>query len=272
MKDLRHIRIAAYRLRIGVLMVVATALAGCAGASITPESAAPVASGAPAVQQARPSVIVVHNFTFAASEVHQGTAPLQRLSQAFSSQSTNQDKREIGEQAAQTISDELTKRLRALGFTVAQQPTGTPIADGALVVNGQFASIDEGNRLRRLVVGFGAGASKLDTDVEVSRVSGGERQQVLSFKTEADSGRMPGAAVTMGAGAAAQGGATVAMGAANAGVAGVKGYRGMVSRLASDTADQISGYLAQYFKQQGWITAEQASQATSVKLSNTSQH
>jgi hypothetical protein len=266
MKDLRRLHDPRC---IGTLILLAavTVLAGCAGASITPGSGSPQVSSVPVTQAARPAEIVVSDFTFAPSAVHEGTAPLQRLSRAFSSQSQNQDKSEIGSETAKAISEELTKKLQALGFTVVRQPAGTPIADNALVIDGQFTSIDEGNRLRRLVIGFGAGASKLDTDVQVARVSSGERQQVLNFKTEANSGRMPGAAVTMGAGAAAQGGATVAMGAANAGIAGVKGYRGMVSRLAEQTADQISGYLAQYFEQQGWITAAQAKEATRVKLS-----
>lgn len=271
MEDLCRLNVAARRAAIGILLIFSTALAGCAGASITPENTGSSVTSAPAVQPVRPSEIVVHDFTFAPSAVHEGTAPLQRLTQALSSQSEAQKENEIGSETAQAISDELTKKLQALGFSVVRQPTGVPVADNALVIDGQFTSIEEGNRLRRLVIGFGAGASKLDTDVQVARVSGGERQRLLAFKTEANSGRMPGAAVTMGAGAAAQGGATVAMGAANAGIAGAKGYSGMVSRLAADTANQISGYLAQYFEQQGWITAEQASKATSVKLSTKSQ-
>jgi hypothetical protein len=237
---------------------------GCAGATVTPQENFAPTSAAPA---GRPEVIVVHNFAVSASDVQQSTAPLERLSRKFSSSNSDQEKLAVGKQAAQTISDSLTKQLEDLGFTVVQQPAGTPVAGNALVIDGEFVNVDEGNRLRRLVIGFGAGASKLDTQVQVARVSDGQRQVVMDFKTEANSGRMPGAAVTMGAGAAAQGGATLAMGAANAGIAGAKGYTSMVDSLAKDTAGQISGYLAQYFQQQGWITAEQAKQVKSVKLS-----
>jgi len=50
--------------------------------------------------------------------------------------------------------------------------------------------------------------------------SDGAFRTLLAFKTHADSGEMPGAAVTMGAGAAAQGAVTAGMAAANVAVGG----------------------------------------------------
>jgi hypothetical protein len=46
----------------------------------------------------------------------------------------------------------------------------------------------EGNRLRRTVIGFGAGASTLDTSVEVDQLISDSRHLVLDFTTHADSG------------------------------------------------------------------------------------
>jgi hypothetical protein len=172
---------------------------------------------------------------------------------------------QIGHETAQDLSDALVKKLTALGFNAEQLPRGTPAPDGALVVDGKFLNVDEGNRLRRLVIGFGAGASKLDTDVNVYQVSNGAPTQLLDFTTHAESSKMPGAAVTMGAGAAAQGGATVAAGAASAGIAGVKTYRSTVGFLADSTAKQIVAYFSQYAAGQGWISQDQAQK---VKLEN----
>ena len=64
---------------------------------------------------------------------------------------------------------------------------------------------------------------------------------------------------TIGAGAAAHGGATVAMGAADVGMAGAKKtYSSTMGYLADSTAKQIVVYFSQYAANQEWITQDQA--------------
>lgn len=72
---------------------------------------------------------------------------------------------------------------------------------------------------------------------------------------------MPGAAVTGGAGAAASGGMTAGVAAANMAVSGVKGYRSQVEQMTARSADQAAAYLSQYFAQQGWIPQEKVKSA-----------
>src|SRR5262249_10576808 len=71
--------------------------------------------------------------------------------------------------------------------------------------DGQFTDINEGNKLRRLVVGLGMGQSQVDANVQVYQVVNGTKTQIMDFKTHADSGKMPGALI-MGAPGAAVGG------------------------------------------------------------------
>ena len=75
----------------------------------------------------------------------------------------------------------------------------------------------------------------------------------MDFTTHADSGKMPGAAVTGGAGAAAGGSAAVIIGA-NAVMGGAKTFSSSTSYLADKTADQIVQTLTQYYTQQGWTS------------------
>jgi len=60
--------------------------------------------------------------------------------------------------------------------------------------------VDEGNRFTRIALGLGAGESRLATEVHIFRVMHGERAEVLAFTTHADSGKMPGLILSMGAG------------------------------------------------------------------------
>jgi hypothetical protein len=238
-------------------LVLALIIAGCAPASVNPGTvAAPVSTR-------RPDQIVVYDFAVDSAEVTENQSIFQRAYRAVS-MNADQQKSElkVAHQAAKVLSDSMARKFKDLGFNVEHLPRGTPAPDGAVVVDGQFVNVDEGNRLRRLVIGFGAGASKLDTQVNISQASNGVPRQLLDFTTHAESSKMPGAAFTMGAGAAAQGGATVGMAAAGAGIAGVKTHRSTVDFLADSTAKQIVAYFSQYASAQGWITQGQAPKAS----------
>jgi hypothetical protein len=71
---------------------------------------------------------------------------------------------------------------------------------------------------------------------------------------------MPGAAVTMGA-AAAQGGATAGMAAANVTVGGVRAYRAAIEQMAAHSGEQAAAYLSEYFGRQSWISPDQVKKA-----------
>jgi hypothetical protein len=241
--------------RAFTLIAAASLFAACSSAKVSPEKAV-----APATRRAeqRPARIVVRDFQFAPADVQESHGVVSQETRKFSKETPSQRKQEIGKAAAEALSARLTNDLKGLGFeTVEQKSAGTARGD-ELLVEGKFIDVDEGARLRRVVVGFGVGASKMDTQVEIYRVAGGRRQKVIEFGTHADSGKMPGAIVLAPAGAAAAGGVTVAGAAAEGAVAGGKTYNSSVATLADKTADQISAYLAHYFAERGWISAEKA--------------
>ena len=65
-----------------------------------------------------------------------------------------------------------------------------------------------------------------------------------------------GALVTAGAGAAAQGGVTAGMAAANVGVGAVKSYRSAIGQMTARSAEQAVAYLSEFFSKQGWIAPD----------------
>ncbi len=74
---------------------------------------------------------------------------------------------DIVEQLAQA----LVSDLRRAGLDARRLPAGvTPPAQGWLV-RGVFLDVDEGNRLRRAMVGFGAGANEVDLAVAIDDLS-----------------------------------------------------------------------------------------------------
>jgi hypothetical protein len=209
----------------------------------------------------RPARVLVYNPAVSAEDVTENQSI---ISQAFNSggePAQREREQEIGQQAAGAFATELVDGINQLGLPAERAGRYAPAPPDALVVVSQFVNVDEGNRLRRLVVGFGAGASRVDTQVLVYHFVQGRPTKLLEFETHADSGHMPGAAVTMGAGAAAQGGATAGMAAANVAVGGVKAYRSAIEQMAANSGEQAAAYLSEYFGRQGWISPDQVKKA-----------
>jgi hypothetical protein len=127
------------------------------------------------------------------------------------------------------------------------------LGDNIIIVDGQFLDINEGNQLRRLVVGLGAGEATLDSQVQVYQMANGATQQIMEFNVNANSGQMPGAAFTARAGAAVGGTAAAFSLGLNLAAGGTKTLTASTTVMAQRSAKQTVAYMSQYFGTQGWI-------------------
>lgn len=203
----------------------------------------------------RPTRIVVRDFVANESQVleYQGI-----FRQQPANPNAAERRRVIADHVAESLSIELVKELQDLGFYVERRTRGTPAPDDALIIEGDFTCIDEGNSLRRFVVGLGSGAARVESRVRVYQ--GSQRQKLLEFAAIADSGKMPGAAVTAPAGAAAPALVSVGLLAGTALTGGFQN-RADVAQLARSNANQAARYLSEFFARQGWIRPDQAKKA-----------
>ena len=90
------------------------------------------------------------------------------------------------------------------------------------------------------------------------RVIHGERAEVLSFTTHADSGKMPGVLPSMGVGELVLGPINLITAIKDAALSGQTIYSSQIEYLAGKTADQVADYLSQYSADEGWIPRNQA--------------
>jgi hypothetical protein len=229
-----------------IYLSFAVALAGCAGASATTQSQSqPVTTD-------RPTQIVVYPFSVDPSDITLNQSIVQRAYRSVSAANESTTQLELAHDTAQKVCLETVTALKQKGWNATCQNRGTPIAgDNVLFVDGQFTDINEGNRLRRMVIGFGAGASTLDTSVQMYQRTNQASRQVMEFTTHADSGKMPGAALMAPVGAAAGAGAAATVGV-NAAAGGVKSVTSSTGFLADKTATQVVDRLTGYFAQNGW--------------------
>lgn len=237
--------------QILVIILSGVYVGSCARTAVRPETEI-LNFGLP-----RPQEIIVYSFAVTEAELTANQGPIKNET---SRASEGEGEREPGMQAANALAEELVRGLRELGFTVERRPRGTPIESDEVLIDGAFLDVDKGNRLERLVIGFGAGASKVDTEVHV--YYGVARRKLIDFRTHADSGKMPGAAATMGAGAVVVGGVTAGSVVASAASGAVKEYHSEIERMAAHSADQAVAYLSEFFVKQGWIRPDQVKRPT----------
>lgn len=208
---------------------------------------------------ARPDHVYVYDFTITPQAVALDQGVRARRQRGTDPAVIAADQARAAANATAALRDELIADLGAHGLP-AQRLTGAPPQAGVrLIVQGRILTLDEGNRTRRLLIGFGAGQSRLSADAALYYAGPGQAPRLLRrFTLDADSGKMPGAAGTMGLGAAA-GTAVAASAAASAGAHAADETRNTGdAALADKAASALAAQIAQYAAAQGWIAADLA--------------
>jgi hypothetical protein len=231
--------------RLYVLLAVAAF--GCAGAQVTQTSSAAPISATP------PTAVVIYPFAVDASDVSLNSGIFQVAYRNMSGEDQSAAQDQLAHQTAQNICVQVATNLTQQGIaTTCLQRGVPPTGNNVLILDGQFTDISEGNRLRRMVIGLGVGASKVDTVVQVIQKTPQGTTEILDFATSADSGYMPGAGITGPAGAAAGGTAAAVSLGVNVAAGGVKNITSSTGYLVNKTSDQIVEQLTNYYNRQGW--------------------
>jgi hypothetical protein len=203
----------------------------------------------------RPEQVLVYDFAVTPADVQLDRGLGGQVEQMAQGTPRTEQEIALGHQAARALSNELVERINAMGLT-ARRGVGAPARwERAVLIEGQFVSIDQGNSTERNVIGLGIGRSQVQTLVQVYETRGTQLAKLQEFATDAASGIRPGAAETMGVGAAA-GTLGVSAAVTAAGTVGSELFGATVEADAQRTAANIADKLQAYFTKQGWIQAQ----------------
>jgi hypothetical protein len=168
-------------------IAIGLALSGCSLLSPTVRSAESVSKN-PA---ARPAVVYVSDFEMAPDSV-QSEDPFAALPlHAYKEESKARS-------LVATMSNSIVADLGKKGITAERLPANSPIPNEGWLVRGVFQKVDEGDRARRAVIGFGFGQTDLQVAAWVDDLSA--KAAALPFyraQLDATSNKMPGAAITL---------------------------------------------------------------------------
>lgn len=200
----------------------------------------------------RPNQVLVAYFAVTPDQVRLDQGITARIKRATEDQPPDQQAMEAAEDTQVALAEHLVGKLQSYGLPASVG--GAPDGPGAaLLVQGQIVGIDQGNRTRRTLVGLGAGRSSVTADTQLYYATGAAQPRFMTaFEGTADSGRMPGAAETMGAGAVTERVATSAAVTAGTHAAG-ETRRSTDTAEAAKLADAIALRIGQFAASQGWI-------------------
>ena len=198
----------------------------------------------------RPDRIIVHDFAGTPDDVPDGSA----IAGLYSRRDTPQSPEEIalGRDLGARVAAKLVEDLRAMGMPAERAAAGPPPAPGDGVIMGEFVTIDEGDQLKRMLIGFGAGAAELKTLVEGFQMTESGLVPLGSAEIEAGGGKMPGMLVPVGVGAATGNIVTSTAVSGGLNVAQELGPESLEA-AAERTAGEISKLLEESFQKRGWI-------------------
>ena len=232
------------RSRFVLCLLTLAVLVGCGKTSITEQT--PMRD--PGL--ARPNRILVYNFVANPADMPADSS----IANAVSAPPTppTAEQLDTGRQLGARIAADLVADIQAMGLSaVLAEPGSSPqVGDG--VIRGYLVSVQGGGAVKRFIIGFGSGASELDTVVEGFIMTPQGLRRLGSGTLSSSGGKTPGVVVP----------AAVAIASGNPVglivVGGVKLYReasgknGLEAR-AKATADAIADELKIRFEDRGWI-------------------
>jgi hypothetical protein len=151
----------------------------------------------PASPSRMPEVVYVTNFEIDTDNATQENRLLRRP------RVMQEDPGAKAAKMVELLSKSLTSELQKKSIPAKMLYQGQSPPDKGWLIKGQFLEVDEGNRMRRAMVGFGAGATDMQVEVAVVDLGSGTKEPLIVFGTDSKSGKGPGAVVMMNPYAAA---------------------------------------------------------------------
>ena len=181
--------------RSGATVLLAALMTSCSGAHVVSSGDVGAAPGV------APMVVYVSDFDLDEANVTSGPGLLPSLPRPGILPSGPLEILKTPQATAhgtvELMSKSLVDDLVAAGISARKLLPGTPLPANGWLVRGAFLDVDTGNRLRRAVIGFGAGQTDLQLATAVDDLSMGTPAPFYQVDTAAQSGKLPGAVVTL---------------------------------------------------------------------------
>ena len=199
----------------------------------------------------RPGRIIVYDISATPSDIPATAAITGSYSQRQSPQTA--DEIRVGRQLGNLVAANLVRKILDMGMPAQRAGHGPPPQLGDVLITGQFISIEEGDRAKRVFIGFGKGSGELLTHIEGYLVAR-DGHRLLGLRQVATSGgKKPGLIVPGIVAVATKSPVGLIVRSAISVKDEKKGGAETLEGAAKRTADEMAKELKTIFRQQGWI-------------------
>lgn len=198
-----------------------------------------------------PSRILVYDFATSPAEVSADSAAAGRLSGAVDDPQSTPQRQQLEHEIAEVVANRVVAELQELDLPAMRWRGPPPVGNNIYTLEGQFLTIDEGNAMHRMIIGFGVGGTELRVLVQAYRVHAGRKELLGEAEVSSESSSRPGLAATLPVGSAISGIATAS--AVQTGVGVVTEMNTDVQHGAEDTAEAIVDLLEPRMDDQDWF-------------------
>ncbi len=194
----------------------------------------------------RPSVFLVYDFAVSEKDV-----VVDRLGPEFASGEADPEARAaLGREVANALAEAIVAELRERGIQSEHAARSLKPPLNALLLKGEFLSVDEGDSVARLSVGFGAGKSEVRVRGHVFQQTEYGAKLLSVGEAEASGSKMPGMLVPVGLGATLGRAATSAV--VSGAMGGLRELKGPLGADVKRMGEEIAERTKQLYKRRGW--------------------
>ena len=230
--------------QIVLYLLALLVIAGCASTKVTSRDEAAVG------KLPRPNTIWVYDFAATPADVPEESALAGQHSEHNPPQTAEQIK--TGRQLGAEIEAELVEQISGMGMPAEHAVTGTKPQINDLVIRGYLVTFNKGSAAKRILIGFGSGASDLKVAVEGFQMTAQGLRKVGSGTTDSEGGKTPGADLGVLGLIATHNPAGLIV-STGMKVYGQESGRSTIKGRERQTAAEIADVLKKRFQEQGWI-------------------
>jgi hypothetical protein len=195
----------------------------------------------------KPSVIMVFDFAVSSNDVAaDGTGP-----EFATGTGDAGERQDLGRAVSTLLAESIVEQLEEREIDAVRGHIDMNVPMNALLLKGQFVTVDEGDQMKRVLIGFGAGATEVKVQTQVYQRTGIGIRQISEGELIAEGSKMPGLAVPVGAGAAAGNAMRSAVVAGS--MTTIRETLGGLAKDVDNLAEALAERTAKYYKRRGWL-------------------
>ena len=192
---------------------------------------------------AKPTMLLVYDFAVTPEDLV-GDA----LGPSFDAPAPNDEAHAI----ARELSEAIVAKLAAKGIQTARADGSSAVPQDALLLQGQFVTIEKGSRVARMAIGFGAGQQQLRVQAQMYQWTGTELRRVKQAEARAHGDSAPGMGSTDGRGRRRHRRHPAAGDRERQHERRAGGHRWASSNPRS-SGDVIADNLVKFYRERGWL-------------------